>query len=164
MSIPIAQFITPPSSTPRGCLPLVSIYLFSASVSLFLPCKPVHLYHFSRFYIYVLIYDISNTSSCYTPVFCFLAAQGDLSSPPLQCKCWVLTTGPLGKSLHPCFYETLKACDLPAVLYLLPHFYFIIFYFGAQMHLGGGDICSVIHQFWYVHHFHIITSLKLRHL
>ena len=38
--------------------PLVSIRLFSTSVSLFLPCKPVHLYYFSRFHIYVLIYDI----------------------------------------------------------------------------------------------------------
>ena len=38
--------------------PLVSIRLFSTSVSLFLPCKPVHLYHFSRFHIYALIYDI----------------------------------------------------------------------------------------------------------
>ena len=38
--------------------PLVSIRLFSTSVSLFLPCKPVQLYHFSRFHIYALIYDI----------------------------------------------------------------------------------------------------------
>ena len=29
----------------------VSIHLFSTSVSLFLPCKQVHLYHFSRFQI-----------------------------------------------------------------------------------------------------------------
>ena len=35
--------------------PLVSIHLFSTSVSLFLPCKPVNLYHFSRFHIYALI-------------------------------------------------------------------------------------------------------------
>ena len=41
------------------CLPpLVSMHLFSTSVSLFLPCKLVQLYHFSRFHIYVLIYDI----------------------------------------------------------------------------------------------------------
>ena len=52
MSIPISQFITPPP------LPLVSICLFSTSVSLFLPCILVHLYHFSRFHIYALIYDI----------------------------------------------------------------------------------------------------------
>ena len=32
---------------------------FSTSASLFLPCKPVHLYHFSRFHIYALIYDTS---------------------------------------------------------------------------------------------------------
>ena len=57
MSIPISQFITPPPAT-RHFPPLVSIHLFSTSVSLFLPCKLVHLYHFSRFHIYVLIYDI----------------------------------------------------------------------------------------------------------
>ena len=37
---------------------LVSIRLFSTSVSQFLFCKPVHQYHFSRFHIYALIYDI----------------------------------------------------------------------------------------------------------
>ena len=36
---------------------LVSIWLFSTSVSLFLPCKQVHLYRFSRFHLYALIYD-----------------------------------------------------------------------------------------------------------
>ena len=48
------------TTTPSPChfTPLVSIRLFSTSVSQFLPCKPVHLYHFSRFHIYVLIYDI----------------------------------------------------------------------------------------------------------
>ena len=58
LSIPIAQFITPPPHTHRRFPPLVSICLFSTSVSQFLPCKPVHLYHFSRFHIYALI---SNT-------------------------------------------------------------------------------------------------------
>ena len=57
MSIPISQFIPPPPS-PCHFPPLVSMSLFSTSVSLFLPCKPVHLYHLSRFHIYVLIYDI----------------------------------------------------------------------------------------------------------
>ena len=57
MSIPISQFIPPPS--PRTpATGLVSIHLFSTCVSLFLPCKPVHLYHFSRFHIYALIYNI----------------------------------------------------------------------------------------------------------
>ena len=36
---------------------LVSIRLISTSVSQFLSCKPVHMYHFPRFHIYVLIYD-----------------------------------------------------------------------------------------------------------
>ena len=57
MSIAISQFITPPP--PSGHFaPLVSICLFSTSVSQFLPCKQVHLYHFSRFHISALIYDI----------------------------------------------------------------------------------------------------------
>ena len=55
VSIPISQFIT---HTPCHFPPLVSIHLFSTSVSLLLPCKPVHLYHFSRFHIYALIYNI----------------------------------------------------------------------------------------------------------
>ena len=38
--------------------PLVSIHLFSMSVSLFLLCRLDHLYYFSNFLIYVLIYDI----------------------------------------------------------------------------------------------------------
>ena len=57
MSIPISQFITPPPPPPTPRFPaLVSICLFSTSGSLFLPCKPVHLYNFSRFHIYALIY------------------------------------------------------------------------------------------------------------
>ena len=56
MSTSIFQFIPQP---PALHFPtLVSIGLFSTSVSLFLPCKPIHLYHFSRFHIYALIYDI----------------------------------------------------------------------------------------------------------
>ena len=38
--------------------PSVSIHLFFMSVSLFLLCEYVHLYHFSRFHIYALTYDI----------------------------------------------------------------------------------------------------------
>ena len=53
MSIPVSQLI-PPHPFPT----LVSIRLFSTPVSLFLPCKLVHRYHFSRFHIYALIYDI----------------------------------------------------------------------------------------------------------
>ena len=61
MSVTISQFIPPPP--PRRFPPLVSICLFSTSVSQFLPCRPVHLYHFSRFHIYVLIHDICFTLS-----------------------------------------------------------------------------------------------------
>ena len=57
ISIPVTQFITPPPP-PRRFPPLVSIPLFSTSVSQILPCKLVHLYHFSRLHIYALIYDI----------------------------------------------------------------------------------------------------------
>ena len=53
-NLPIHPITTTP--TPRFT-PLVSIRFFSTSVSLFLPCKLVHLYHFSRFHIYALIYD-----------------------------------------------------------------------------------------------------------
>ena len=42
-------------STPS---PAVSTSLLSMSASLFLPCKQVHQYHFSRLHLYVLIYDI----------------------------------------------------------------------------------------------------------
>ena len=55
MSIPVSQFIPP---APHHFPPLVSIHLFSTSVSLFLPCKLVHLYHISRFHIYALMYNI----------------------------------------------------------------------------------------------------------
>ena len=58
MSIPIAQFSTPPSPPHHGFPPLVSIRLFSTSEYQLLPWKSVHLYHFSRFHIHVLIYDI----------------------------------------------------------------------------------------------------------
>ena len=58
MSIPIFRCIAPPPP-PCHFPPLVSIHLFSTSMSLFLPCKPVHLYHFSRFHIYgITTYDI----------------------------------------------------------------------------------------------------------
>ena len=49
--------IHPTTTTALPLPPLVSIRLFSTSVSQFLPCKPVHLYHFSRFHIYALVYN-----------------------------------------------------------------------------------------------------------
>ena len=51
MSIPISQFFSPLHP------PLVFICLFSMSVSLFLLCKQIHLYHFFRSHIYALIYN-----------------------------------------------------------------------------------------------------------
>ena len=48
--------IHPTTTIPHHFPPLVSIRLFSTAVSLFLPCKLVHLYHFSRFHMYALIY------------------------------------------------------------------------------------------------------------
>ena len=61
MSIPISQFI-PPIPPPPGFPLWGSISLFSTPVPRLFPCKLVHLYHFSRFHIYVLIYDI-----CFSP-------------------------------------------------------------------------------------------------
>ena len=57
MSIPISQFI-PTRPFPHPLSPLGVHTLFSTSVSLFLPWKLVHLYRFSRFHVYALIYDI----------------------------------------------------------------------------------------------------------
>ena len=51
MSVPVSKFIPPSFPT------LVPVHLFSTSVSLFLLCKQVHLYHFSKFYIYELIHN-----------------------------------------------------------------------------------------------------------
>ena len=53
----------PPNSFHPFFLPLVSICLISTSASLFLSFKQVHLYHFSRFHIYTLIYNI-----CFSPI------------------------------------------------------------------------------------------------
>ena len=54
MSIPISQFIPPPPPRPPAFPPWCP-YICSLQLSLFLSCKLVHLYHFSRFHIYVLI-------------------------------------------------------------------------------------------------------------
>ena len=52
-------YVSPNIPTHRTLFPpLVSICLFATSVSLFLLCKQVHLYHFSRFHIYAVIYNI----------------------------------------------------------------------------------------------------------
>jgi len=54
-------------------LPLVPIRLFFMSVSLFLLFTYIHLYHFSRFHIYALIYDI-----CFFLFLTYFAVYGSL--------------------------------------------------------------------------------------
>ena len=44
--------------------------LFSTSVSLFLPCKQVHLYQISRFHIYAVIYTKNITMYFYPKITC----------------------------------------------------------------------------------------------
>ena len=61
----ICQSQSPNSSHP-SLSPLVSIHFFSTFVSLFLLCKYVHLYHFSRFHIDVFIYNICFSLSDFT--------------------------------------------------------------------------------------------------
>ena len=58
MSVPISQFITPPSPTPSEASPAWCPYVGSLHLSQLLRCKPVHLYHFSTFHIHALTYDI----------------------------------------------------------------------------------------------------------
>ena len=60
-----------PSSSPSPLPRLVSLHLFSISMSLFLPCKQIHLYHFSGFHVYAfsvkyLVFSFWLTSLCMT--------------------------------------------------------------------------------------------------
>ena len=56
----LSQFI---SSSP---FPAVSTSLFSMSASPFLPCRQVHQYHFSKFHVVALIYDICFSLTYFT--------------------------------------------------------------------------------------------------
>ena len=56
MVVYISQSQYPKSSHPFPLL--VSLCLFSTCVSLFLLCKQVHLYHYTRFHICVLMHNI----------------------------------------------------------------------------------------------------------
>ena len=60
VSVLLSQFV------PSSPFPAVSTSLFSKSASLFLPCKQVHLYRFSRFHMYVLIYNTCFSLSDFT--------------------------------------------------------------------------------------------------
>ena len=78
--------------TPTACHfpPLVSICLFSTSVSQFLFCKPVHLYHFSRFHICVLIYYICfSLSDLLHSVWQSLDASTSLQMTQLRSFLWL---------------------------------------------------------------------------
>ena len=61
VSMVLSQFIPSSRSFPPLCPKSV---LYFASV--FLPCKQVHQYHFSRFHMYALIYDICFSLSDFT--------------------------------------------------------------------------------------------------
>ena len=81
------------TATPCRFPPLVSIRLFCTAVSLFLPCKPVHLYHFSRFHIYALIYDICfSLSDLLHSVWQSLDASTSLQITQLHSIVYICTT------------------------------------------------------------------------
>ena len=69
--------------------PLVSIRLFATSVSLFLPCILVHLYHFSRFQIYALIYDIFSLSDLLHSVWQSLGPSTSLQMTQFRSFLWL---------------------------------------------------------------------------
>ena len=52
------HILVPIHTRPLSPYPKGSTHLFSTSVSLFLPCKQVQLYRFSRLHTYALIYDV----------------------------------------------------------------------------------------------------------
>ena len=62
VSMLLSRFIS------HSLYPVVSISLFSMSASLPLPYKYVHQYHFSRFHIYALIYDVFLFSTYFTSI------------------------------------------------------------------------------------------------
>ena len=76
--------IPPPNSSHPLIPPLVSICLCYVPVSLFLPCKPVHLYHFSRFHIYASIYNIYFLYSRFLLVLYFIHISVYMSVPISQ--------------------------------------------------------------------------------
>ena len=93
--------------------PLVSIHVFSTSVSLFLPCKKVHLYHFSRFHMYALIYHICfSLSDLLHSVWQSLDLSMSLQRPnfiPFYASQLINTQGPHGDGSFN-FYGVIK-CD-----------------------------------------------------
>ena len=102
---------------------LVCMCLFSGSVSLFLFCRQDHLYHFSRFHIYALIYDICFAlSDLFHSVWQFLGPPTSLqmtqfcsllwlSNIPL-CVCVYMYTHTLGIDIYICMCVCILGIDI----------------------------------------------------
>ena len=145
----ICQSQSPNSSHPPFS-PSVSIHLFSTSLSLFLPCEQVHLYHFSKFHIYALIYNIFFsfwlTSLCMTvsrsiyvstndPIsFLFMASIHRIYVPhllyPFFCR-WAFRLLPWPGYCKQCCSERWGACvfffDIPQFIYLFIYLFILKF-------------------------------------
>ena len=57
---PVSMSVLLSPLAPPCPYPTVSKSLFSTSASLFVPCRQVHLYHFSKLHIYIYIYALYN--------------------------------------------------------------------------------------------------------
>ena len=88
MSIPISQFIPPPPPPPLSPLCVHTFVLYiCVSIS---TCKPIHLYHFSRFHIYTLIYDICfSLSDLFHPVWQSLGPSTSLQMTQFHSILWL---------------------------------------------------------------------------
>ena len=85
--------LAPIHPTPLSPYPKGSVHLFSTSVSLFLLCKQVQLYHFPRFHTYALIYDICfSLSDLLNSVWQSLGPSASLQNGTIS----FLRTGKLG--------------------------------------------------------------------
>ena len=106
--------------------PLVSIRLFSAFVSLFLSCKLVHLYHFSRFHIYALIYNV-----------CF--SLSDLLHSVWQ------SLGPSTSLQMTQFRSFLWLSNIPLYIYIYIHHFFFI-HSSADGNLGCFHVLATVNS------------------
>ena len=67
--------------SPNLSLPPMSTGPFSTSVSLLLPCRQVHLYHFCRFHIYVLIHICFSPSDLFHFIWKTLGPSTSTNDP-----------------------------------------------------------------------------------
>ena len=86
MVVYLCQRYSPSSSHPP--LPSVSTCLFPVSASVFLPCWSVHQYHFSRFHIHALIYDICFSDFTTSQFSSFQAHSRIVHSPVSGISVW----------------------------------------------------------------------------